>query len=297
MSSLFPPPRSSSPASPPGCRHPPSTSSSAASASHTARAVLDDARVRSLHVIEAIDAVIDWQRQGLLPLGDALTSDPRCHLDHGDFFALAAAGEGFGPDAPAPPHAVLVDIDHTPRHLLHPSHAAFYTPAGLDRLAAQLAPGGVFALWSDDPPDDTFVTSVRGSFGSCDAHVVTFPNPHTGGEASNTIYVARLDGRETTGERITEPRWVPCRRRREAGGSVRGKVALVTSACSGNGRAVAQRLVAEGASVMCGPRGRGGGLPRPGLRGDRDHESCGTPTAGERAPGRGARVVHQPPGG
>ena len=158
---------------------------------YTARAVLEDPRVRSLHVIEALDAVIDWHRQGLVPLADELTSDPRCHLVHGDFFALAEVGAGFGPDAPARPHAVLVDIDHTPRHLLHPSHAAFYTPAGLGRLAAQLAPGGVFALWSDDLPDDAFLTLMQGAFPSCDAHIVTFPNPHTGGEASNTVYVAR----------------------------------------------------------------------------------------------------------
>lgn len=158
---------------------------------YTVRAVLEDPRVRSLHVIEALDAVIDWHRRGLVPLADELTSDPRCHLVHGDFFALAEIGGGFGADAPPRPHAVLVDIDHTPRHLLHPSHAAFYTPAGLAGLAGQLAPGGVFALWSDDPSDDPFLTVLQGAFASCDAHVVTFPNPHTGGEASNTVYVAR----------------------------------------------------------------------------------------------------------
>jgi spermidine synthase len=160
---------------------------------YTARAVLDDPRVRSLYVIEALDAVIDWHHQNLLPFADELTSDPRCHLVRGDFFALAEAGAGFARDAPARPHAVLVDIDHTPRHLLHPSHAGFYTPGGLGRLAAQLAPGGVFALWSDDPPDDTVVALVRDTFATCDAHVVSFANPHTGGEASNTVYVARTN--------------------------------------------------------------------------------------------------------
>lgn len=170
---------------------------------YTARAVLEDPRVRSLHVIEALDAVIDWHRRGLVPLADELTSEARCQLDLGDFFALAAAGAGFGPDAPVRPHAVLVDIDHTPRHVLHPSHAAFYTPVGLGRLAAQLAPGGVFALWSDDPPDDGFLTVLAGAFTSCEAHVVTFPNPHTGGEASNTVYVARTS---PPGQQPEDPR-------------------------------------------------------------------------------------------
>ena len=53
--------------------------------------------------------------------------------------------------------AVLVDIDHSPRKLLHPRHAALYEPEGLARLAGHLHPGGVFALWSNDPPDDAFI--------------------------------------------------------------------------------------------------------------------------------------------
>ena len=48
----------------------------------------------------------------------------------------------------------------------------------------------MFGLWSDDPPDDDFLAVARGAFASCEAHVVRFPNHHTGGEATNTIYVA-----------------------------------------------------------------------------------------------------------
>ena len=76
-----------------------------------------------------------------------------------------------------------VDIDHTPRHLLHPSHAPFYEVAGLRRLADRLHPGGVFALWSDDPPDGELIAVVDEAIGTCEAHVVPFPNPHTGGTA------------------------------------------------------------------------------------------------------------------
>ncbi|GAB3795896.1 hypothetical protein GCM10027605_02720 [Micromonospora zhanjiangensis] len=83
-----------------------------------------------------------------------------------------------------------MDIDHTPRHVLHPSHAAFYTAAGLHRLASRLRPGGVFALWSDDPPDDRFTGTLAEVFGTVRAHVVTFANHLTGGESANTVYVA-----------------------------------------------------------------------------------------------------------
>jgi hypothetical protein len=51
-------------------------------------------------------------------------------------------------------HAILVDIDHSPRHVLHPSHAELYEAKGLRRLSSHLHPNGVFALWSNDPPDE-----------------------------------------------------------------------------------------------------------------------------------------------
>ena len=88
-------------------------------------------------------------------------------------------------------HAILLDIDHTPRHVLHPSHAAFYTPAGLRRLAGHLHPGGVFALWSNDPPDADFEAVLAEVFAAAQAHVVSFPNPLQGRESTNTVYVAR----------------------------------------------------------------------------------------------------------
>jgi spermidine synthase len=159
---------------------------------YTAHAVLQDRRVRSLHVIEALPDVIGWHRDALLPVSDALVSDPRCHLVEGDFFAMVAAGR-----LPSTPEggydAILVDIDHTPRHHLHPSHAPFYTAPGLRAVATNLRPNGVLALWSDDPPDPEFEDVVDEVFASSDAHVVTFPNAITGGESSNTVYVATRD--------------------------------------------------------------------------------------------------------
>ena len=159
---------------------------------YTARAVLDDRRVRSLNVIEALAEVIGWHQHHLLPLATDLTSDPRCHLVEGDFFAMVAGGSSFGAQALDRCHAVLVDIDHTPRHLLHRSHAAFYEPEGLRRLAGRLHPEGVFALWSDDPPDSDLMAVMNNVFASCEAHVVTFPNPYTDQEAANTVYVAKV---------------------------------------------------------------------------------------------------------
>src|SRR5882762_1151699 len=157
---------------------------------YTAQAVLENSGVRSLIVVDALAEVIEWHEQGLLPLGKQLTSDPRCRLFNGDFFALSHSTEGF--DAKTPGRcfdAVLVDIDHSPRNLLHPRHAALYQPEGLARLAAHLHPGGVFALWSNDPPDDAFGCILAGTFASSAAHVVTFDNLRGDHDASNTVYI------------------------------------------------------------------------------------------------------------
>ena len=158
---------------------------------YTARAVLNHPGVRSVLVVDALPDVIDWHRRGLVPLGAELVSDPRAELIQGDFFALV---DSAGIDSRAPGrrfHAILVDIDHSPRHVLHPSHAALYEPDGLRRLAAHLHPAGGFALWSNDPPDETFHAALREVFATWEAHVVRFHNPLQNRDATNTVYVAR----------------------------------------------------------------------------------------------------------
>src|ERR1700709_523037 len=119
---------------------------------YTAQAVLQDTRVRSLIVVDALAEVIEWHERGLLPLGEQLTADPRGRFVNGDFFAMSASA--LDPQSPGRRFdAVLVDIDHSPQNLLHPNHAALYRPEGLRKLAGQLHPGGVFALWPNAPPD------------------------------------------------------------------------------------------------------------------------------------------------
>ncbi|MFD5141426.1 spermidine synthase [Streptomyces sp. NPDC058378] len=158
---------------------------------YTAHAALEEPGVRSLIVVDTLGEVIDWHRRGLVPLGAALGADDRCRLVQGDFFALVHEGRGLDPQAKGRLfHAILLDIDHSPSHVLHPSHAALYQREGLSALARLLHPGGVFALWSNDPPDDDFVSLLADGFQNAAAHVVEFPNPLRGGTSTNTIYVA-----------------------------------------------------------------------------------------------------------
>jgi SAM-dependent methyltransferase len=158
----------------------------------TADAVLNHASVRSLVVVEALEAVIAWHRDGLVPLGRRLTSDPRCRMIQGDFFALAdPASGGFDPlEVMRRFDAVLVDIDHSPSHVLAGGNRAFYTRRGLRGLQRMLRPGGVFAMWSNDPPDVDFESVLGGAFAEVRTEIVRFPNPYSGGSSSCTIYVA-----------------------------------------------------------------------------------------------------------
>jgi spermidine synthase len=159
---------------------------------YTALTVLEDVRVRSMVVVEALDPVIGWHRRGLVPAGVVLAGDPRCRFVAGDFMALDAAGSGFDPQAPGRRFdAVIVDIDHSPQHLLHASHAKFYRPAGLARLATHLLPGGVFALWSNDAPDRAYLALLAEAFATAEVTVVSFDNPLQDRAATNTVYVAR----------------------------------------------------------------------------------------------------------
>jgi spermidine synthase len=157
---------------------------------YTAMTALENRSVRSLEVIEVMVPVIDWHRQGLVPLGLQLTSDPRCSLIQGDFFDIATSpSTGFATDQPV--HAVLLDIDHSPSHWLNPGNSVFYSQQGLQKLANKLHPGGVFGLWSNDPPESEFTRLLDSVFESSESHVVKFPNPYLGGESSNTVYLAR----------------------------------------------------------------------------------------------------------
>lgn len=160
---------------------------------YTAEAALRRDAVRALIVVEALDGVIDWHRRELLPLSRALTNDPRCRLVQGDFFDMADDPEtGFDVHAPGRRFdAVLVDIDHSPRHQLEPGSRSFYEAGGLRRITGHLKPGGVFALWSNDSPDAGFEAVMDEVFASRRTHVVRFDNPYTGGESASTVYVGR----------------------------------------------------------------------------------------------------------
>ena len=158
---------------------------------YTAVAALADERIAELLVVDALETVIHWHQQEMVPLGKVLNADPRNRYVLGSFFDLATAPEtGFDPQhAGKKFDAILLDIDHSPTEYLNPSNAGFYTTANLSLMAQQLVDGGVFAMWSQNPPEDDFIALLATVFETVESHLVKFENPFQGGFATNSVYV------------------------------------------------------------------------------------------------------------
>ncbi len=158
---------------------------------YTAAAALEHPEVGKLTVVDIFPELIGWHEQGLVPLGEQLTADPRCQFLQADFFACAE-GSGFHPDAPdSKVDAVLLDIDHTHDFWLHPDHAGFYSEKGLAQLSSHLRPRGVFAMWADGKPKDEFIQLLAKVFPEARGELITFDNPLQGGQSYGTVYLAR----------------------------------------------------------------------------------------------------------
>lgn len=158
---------------------------------YTAVAALKDERIAELLVVEALEAVIGWHQDEHVPLGKKLNADARNRYVLGSFFELATEPcKGFDPSSDAKKFdAILLDIDHSPTEFLNPANASFYTTENLSLMAEQLKPKGVFAMWSQNLPEEPFEALLKTVFSSVDSHVVSFFNPLQGGESTNSVYV------------------------------------------------------------------------------------------------------------
>jgi spermidine synthase len=158
---------------------------------YTALTALQNLKVGQLRTIDVMQPVINWHQAGILPVGDVLHRDKRSELIHGDFFALATdAQAGFMNDQQV--DAVLLDIDHSPSHWLNQQNSSFYSLESLNRVARKIKPAGIFALWSNELPDEAFVARLDQVFESTEAHIVSFPNPYSGEESTNSVYVSTV---------------------------------------------------------------------------------------------------------
>lgn len=151
---------------------------------YTAVEALKDPRIKSLLIVDYLAEVIGWHKNELVPLGKTLNEDPRCELMNADFFELIRNAPQAAYDV------ILLDIDHTPTHVLHQSNTHFYTEEGLAELRKHLKTGGVFAMWADGAPEDFFTERLRRTFPAAEAHTIEFDNPITEGTSIGAVYTA-----------------------------------------------------------------------------------------------------------
>ena len=158
---------------------------------YTAVAALKDPRVKEMLVVDALETVIGWHQDELVPLGKILNADSRNRYVLGSFFDLATdPATSFNPSIKgATFDAILLDIDHSPTEFLNAANASFYTRKSLALMAEQLKPEGVFAMWSQNLPEAHFVTLLESVFEKVESHVVSFFNPLQGGESTSSVYV------------------------------------------------------------------------------------------------------------
>ena len=91
---------------------------------YTAAAVLQSARVERLEVIELFPAVVDFLKEGLIPLSSELLADSRFGVRQGDAYEMLNAPPAKRWDL------VLIDVDHSPEDHLGVGNETFYTRSG-----------------------------------------------------------------------------------------------------------------------------------------------------------------------
>jgi spermidine synthase len=117
---------------------------------YTVRAALDVLPATAeLIVAELTQAVLDWCRGPLAPLTAGAVLDPRVRVVIGDVAGVIAGAPRGHYDA------IVLDLYEGPHAATQRADDPFYGRAALARSHAALAPGGVLAVWSEEP-DEAF---------------------------------------------------------------------------------------------------------------------------------------------
>lgn len=151
---------------------------------YTARAALKSDRVSKCEVVEFLPDVINWLKQGLVPLSDELNADNRLKVTHGDVYQKLA-----GP--PQEKHdLILIDVDHSPDENLGTANGSFYTNNGLNLAKLHLAEDGVLGVWSY-AESSPFADALREVFREVRIEPVTVYNNLINVEQTDWLFFAR----------------------------------------------------------------------------------------------------------
>lgn len=147
---------------------------------YTLRAALDVLpRTARVEVAEINEAVVRWCRGPLARLTQNALKDRRAAVRMEDVAAVIARG---GYDA------IILDLYEGPREATRAEGDPFYGREALKRTREALTPGGLFAVWSEDP-DAAFEKRLRAAGFEVDRR-----KPGKGGPR-HAVYLARRSRR------------------------------------------------------------------------------------------------------
>ena len=143
----------------------------------TVRAALDALpRAATVKVAELNRQVVAWCRGPLGPLTDHAVADRRVTVEIVDVAEAISVGRDY--------HAIILDLYEGPHQATQRREDPLYGPAALARTARALGPGGVFAVWSEEP-DAQFEARLRAAGFAVTKHKVT-------GGRTHVVYLALL---------------------------------------------------------------------------------------------------------
>ena len=151
---------------------------------YTAHEVLRSSAVSRVDVVEYMPQVVDWLRDGLIPLSEELNAEPRLKVVRDDVYARLAA---------EPEHAydlILIDVDHSPDERLGSENEYFYTEEGLRFAKRHLAPKGLLGVWSY-AESSPFAEAMQSVFQRVDVEQVSFENLLVEETETNWLFLGR----------------------------------------------------------------------------------------------------------
>jgi spermidine synthase len=147
---------------------------------YTLRATLDELPASArVTVVELNPAIVAWCRGPLAVLTGNALADRRVKVVVRDVVEVIAAAAAAAYDA------IVLDLYEGPHHATSPASDPLYGRAALERAGRALGPGGVLAIWSEEP-DLAFETRLRAVGFEVQRHA------RGKGGRSHTIYVGVL---------------------------------------------------------------------------------------------------------
>lgn len=151
---------------------------------YTTRAALESDRVARCEVVEFLPQVIDWLKEGMVPLSEELNAERRLSVVQDDVYQRLLSS----PEATY--DLILIDVDHSPDDNLGTANGQFYTAAGLRKAKQHLSKGGLLGVWSY-AESSPFVDALHDVFDEVRVEPVTVFNNLVNVEQTDWLFFAR----------------------------------------------------------------------------------------------------------